>query len=266
MPPSRMRRRTPSPAIQLALLFALDLSNATNLQLTSVQPISGFSRTCFGAYSQVLPDCSFNDLLSSVGGKNGGCSVSCVSDLTGAQSDVQAACQGERASRQTVIGQMFLGSVVQFLCGDIGANPPAAGSQSSSPPSAAPSSIATPTTTMSAAAPVSSDTTSTRQTVTESASSTSSASQSVSSTATETQASQTTPTQSASATASQTASGNGPDRGEDGTATNFNGAGGGSPFDGGPGDFDGAAAAVHPSEGASLSLFLAFATMLLLLR
>ncbi|KPI38623.1 uncharacterized protein AB675_4267 [Cyphellophora attinorum] len=248
MPSSKVRRRTLSPAFQLALLFTFDLSYATNLQLTSVQPISGFSRTCFNAYSQVLPDCSFDDLLSSVGGKNGGCSVSCVSDLTGAQSD------------------MFLGSVVQFLCGDIGANPPAAGSQSSSPPSAAPSSIATPTTTMSTAAPVSSDTTSATQTVTETASSTSSASQSVSSSATETQASQTSPTQSASATASQAASGNAPDRGEDGTTTNFNGAGGGSPFDGGPGDFDGAAAAVQPSEGASMSLVLAFATMLLLLR
>lgn len=223
----------------------LALTTATNLQLTSVQPIVGFSQTCAGAYSQVLPSCSLDDLLASVGGKNGGCSVSCVSELTAAQLEVQASCQGERASRQTVIGQMFLGTIVQFVCGDgVGGGNGGAQTTAQTTPL---STMSTATPTMSTAAPVGSTTASTTTT---NAANTQSPTQT-----------QTTANVPPAATNSNNNNNNNAGNGEDGTLTNFDGSGGGSPFDGGAGEFDGAAGQLSPS-GSFVALFAAFAALL----
>ena len=239
-------------SIPLTLLSILPIISATNLQLTSVQPIVGFSAACFNAYNQRLPSCSFDDLLSSVGGKNGGCSSSCISDLLAAQVNVQASCQGERASRQTVIGQMFLGTAASFLCGDIGGGGGGGGGQSSSATqTSTAATIATPTTTMGTAAPV--DTSTTSQTV---ESTTQSPSSVVTSTTEGDQSSSTTaavPTQTANAGNNNDGNGN--------DGSNSDGAGGGSPFDAGPGS-----AAARATAGSLHLLGTAMMALILLLR
>lgn len=217
---------------RLVAISLIALTSATNLQLTSVQPIVGFSTPCFTAYSQRLPSCSFDDLKASVGGKNGGCSVACMADLTSAQTAVQRSCQGERASRQTVIGQMFLGAAVNFLCPNGAGESPSLSTQSTT------TTIAVPTTTMSTAAPVDSSTL-----VTSVASTSAQETTTAGGSTTSTQAEESSTTSDTATPSATSGANNDDDRGdgEDGNQTTFAGAGGGSPFDGGPGDFDGAA-------------------------
>jgi hypothetical protein len=225
----------------VAVLALFSLASATNLRLPQVQSIVGFSSSCFNAYNTLLPDCSLADFLGSVGGRSGGCSVSCVSQLQTLQPIVQASCQGERAGRDTVIGQMFIGSVTSFLCGNnVG------GEASSTTTTTAETSLSTASTTMSAAAPAESTSAST----TTSASSTTTTEASTTVTSDLTSLTETT---SSTTTAAQATQSNNADQGgEDGTATTFGGAGGGSPFDGGPGEFDGAAATLSMTRSLIL--------------
>lgn len=218
--------------LPLRLIALATMASATNLQLPQVQPIIGFSSSCTAAYSTRLPSCSFDDLLASVGGKNRGCSVSCISQLTELESIVQTSCQGERASRDTVIGQMFLGTVVEFLCGDdVGGGEPVATTSSTS-------GMATATTSMSTAEPV--DTTTTSETST-SAEQTTTTDTAASTRTTLASSASTTAENSSTFTAQATASNSANQGGQGDTQTTFGGSGGGSPFDGGPGEFDGAA-------------------------
>lgn len=234
----------------LPLLALAAMASATNLQLSQVQPIIGFSSSCTAAYNTRLPSCSFDDLLSSVGGRNGGCSVSCISELNDLQSTVQASCQGERAGRETVIGQMFLGTVVDFLCGNVVGGTATAGTTSSA------SSMTAATTSMSTAEPV--DTTTTSDTTTsEESTSTTDTTTAATTSAAQTSSASTASESSSSSTAQATASSAANQGGQEGS-------GGGSPFDGGPGEFDGAAPRQTLRDNPTI--FLTLLAILLLVR
>ena len=252
-----MRKPRPLSQLSLVLLSITRLTSATGLQLPTVQPIVGFSSSCISAYSARLPSCELSMLLGSVGGENGGCSVSCVSELTILQSDVQSECQGERATRETVIGQMFLGTVVDFLCGgDVGAGGSSSASQTAPQTTSSASSMTVPTTSMSEAAPIDSSTSS--ETTTSDDTTTTTEESTATSTTLTSQTSTAVTTSSATATASNSQNG----ASGDGEAT-FDGSGGGSPFDGGSSNFEGAAARLSLRD-SPLALLSALAALLLL--
>ncbi|KIW33810.1 uncharacterized protein PV07_00631 [Cladophialophora immunda] len=101
----------------LAIVFhALVQSSSATVSFPSIQAIIGFSSSCTLAYDTPVNDCDLND-FQGIGG-TGTCSNDCQSSLEASQRFVQRFCSGEQADGNSLIGQLFVGNVVDFLCGD----------------------------------------------------------------------------------------------------------------------------------------------------
>jgi hypothetical protein len=100
-------------------LLLSSLSSAAPLNLFKVQQISNFPRQCTAAYNFDISDCSASEI--SVTGKveadgKGLCSLDCIGALSVASQKLFEACQGVKASSNTLIGLFFIGQGVPYLC------------------------------------------------------------------------------------------------------------------------------------------------------
>ncbi|KAJ9602958.1 hypothetical protein H2200_012738 [Cladophialophora chaetospira] len=117
-----LRRRT-GLALSILLYTLIETSSAT-ASFSAIQPIVGFSTSCTLAYNTPVSRCDIND-FQGVGGK-GSCSADCQSSLIASQIFVQRLCAGQQADGSSVIGHLFTGDIVNFLCGDNNAAAPTA--------------------------------------------------------------------------------------------------------------------------------------------
>ncbi|KIW64217.1 hypothetical protein PV04_09168 [Phialophora macrospora] len=98
------------------LLYALVRNSSASASFSSIQPIVGFSTSCTLAYDTPVNLCE-NDDFQGIGG-TGSCSSDCQTSLAASQVFVQRRCAGQQADANSVIGHLFLGDIVDFLCGD----------------------------------------------------------------------------------------------------------------------------------------------------
>ncbi|KAK6384412.1 hypothetical protein LTS17_001975 [Exophiala oligosperma] len=73
----------------------------------------GFPKTCTKAYEATVNDCTFSE-LSLLGGT--GCSANCEIALEAAEDFVQRSCASLSAPGDSLIGQIFVGNLISFLC------------------------------------------------------------------------------------------------------------------------------------------------------
>ncbi|EXJ94222.1 hypothetical protein A1O1_02615 [Capronia coronata CBS 617.96] len=102
---------------QLALIVfchTLVRSSMATVSFPKIQPIVGFSDSCTIAYSTPVGYCKLDD-FPAIGGTDS-CSQACQQALVAAQTFVQRACQGQQAAQNSLIGQLFTGDVVNYLC------------------------------------------------------------------------------------------------------------------------------------------------------
>ncbi|KAI1624920.1 hypothetical protein EDD37DRAFT_370784 [Exophiala viscosa] len=106
----RLRGQT---ALAISLSGLIQVSIAS-ISFSDLQPISGFPSLCTKAYGTLIDSCQVSD-FPGVGG-TGSCSVNCEIALETVQIIVRRACYGEEAPADSLIGQLFIGNVVAFLC------------------------------------------------------------------------------------------------------------------------------------------------------
>ncbi|KIW98067.1 uncharacterized protein Z519_01651 [Cladophialophora bantiana CBS 173.52] len=111
-----MEVRIQHPLILVIIFYALAQSSSATVSFPSIQAIIGFSTSCTLAYDTPVNDCDINDFRG-LGG-TGSCSTDCQLSLEASQRFVQRFCSGEQADGNSLIGQLFVGNVVNFLCGD----------------------------------------------------------------------------------------------------------------------------------------------------
>ncbi|ETI21224.1 hypothetical protein G647_07569 [Cladophialophora carrionii CBS 160.54] len=98
------------------LLYAIVQTSSASASFPSIQPIVGFSTPCTLAYDTPVNLCD-NDDFQGIGGK-GSCSAACQANLVASQGFVQRLCAGQQADGNSIIGHLFSGDIVDFLCGD----------------------------------------------------------------------------------------------------------------------------------------------------
>ncbi|EXJ55666.1 hypothetical protein A1O7_08595, partial [Cladophialophora yegresii CBS 114405] len=98
------------------LLYTLFQKSSASASFPSIQPIVGFSTPCTLAYDTPVNLCD-NEDFQGIGGK-GSCSSACQANLVASQGFVQRLCAGQQADGNSIIGHLFLGDIVDFLCGD----------------------------------------------------------------------------------------------------------------------------------------------------
>ncbi|KAK5060086.1 hypothetical protein LTR84_009970 [Exophiala bonariae] len=99
----------------LACMLVIFAQDATaTFRFSDIQLIVGFSSGCTTSYQNSISNCNLND-LAGIGG-SGSCSANCQSSIRSAQSAVQRACTRETADSNSLIGKIFVGEAVDFLC------------------------------------------------------------------------------------------------------------------------------------------------------
>ncbi|KEF53071.1 uncharacterized protein A1O9_10979 [Exophiala aquamarina CBS 119918] len=96
------------------LLFIFVQDSTATFRFSDIQLVVGFSSTCTSSYQSSISNCNLND-LAGIGG-SGSCSSNCQSSIRSAQSAVQRACSRETADLNSLIGKIFVGEAVEFLC------------------------------------------------------------------------------------------------------------------------------------------------------
>ncbi|KAL8833770.1 MAG: hypothetical protein Q9176_007811 [Flavoplaca citrina] len=93
------------------LLFAHHTVASFSLNLSELQPISGFSEACTQAYNAPLTDCTISDFY-----QGSTCSPGCVAFLEDMTKRLNDECKGITAFPNTLIGMFFKRTAVQQLC------------------------------------------------------------------------------------------------------------------------------------------------------
>ncbi|KAL8992983.1 MAG: hypothetical protein Q9169_006685 [Polycauliona sp. 2 TL-2023] len=81
------------------------------INLSDLQPISGFSDACTEAYNSPLTDCTLSDFY-----QGNACSPSCVAFLEDRTQQLNDECEGITAFPDTLIGMFFKKTAVEQLC------------------------------------------------------------------------------------------------------------------------------------------------------
>ncbi|KIW21455.1 hypothetical protein PV08_02035 [Exophiala spinifera] len=237
-----MRPRLDRQAVFVTVLCGLLQVSRASISFDQIQPIFGFPSSCTKAYETTVNGCSFSE-LSLLGGS--GCSANCEIALEAAENFIQRTCAGLSAPGDSLIGQIFVGNLISFLCTPTSSPTTTAMTTAAASPSTSVSMASDTSTAKSTAASGSASTTTTTKASSASGSaattesnpsstSASSNSRSVSSSATTTTAPTTTLTTSFTSTsttsadntsASSTTQSSGSSNGNNGDS------GGGSPFD-----------------------------------
>ncbi|KAL2438664.1 hypothetical protein ABEF95_012854 [Exophiala dermatitidis] len=101
--------------LAMAIISSTLVGSATaSVSFTKIQTVVGFSDYCTKAYGTTIANCNLND-FPAIGGA-GSCSTKCEEALLSAQELVKRACQGQQAPLNSLIGQLFAGDVVSYLC------------------------------------------------------------------------------------------------------------------------------------------------------
>ncbi|KAJ4509787.1 hypothetical protein HRR83_006888 [Exophiala dermatitidis] len=106
----RIKRKLALAIISSTLVHSVTAS----VSFTKIQTVVGFSDYCTKAYGTTIANCNLND-FPAIGG-TGSCSTKCEEALLSAQELVKRACQGQQAPLNSLIGQLFAGDVVSYLC------------------------------------------------------------------------------------------------------------------------------------------------------
>ena len=93
------------------LLFARHSLASFSINLSELQPISGFSEACTQAYNAPLTDCTISDFY-----QGSTCSPGCVTFLEEMTKRLNDECKGITAIPNTLIGMFFKRTAVQQLC------------------------------------------------------------------------------------------------------------------------------------------------------
>ncbi|KAK7905726.1 hypothetical protein LTR67_000450 [Exophiala xenobiotica] len=108
-----MRTRLKGRAARATVLYGLLQVSMASISFPEIQPIMGFPQLCTKAYSTTVNDCELDE-FPLLGGS--GCSANCQIALEAAGTFIQRACASLSAPGNSLIGQIFVGNVVDFLC------------------------------------------------------------------------------------------------------------------------------------------------------
>ncbi|KIW85960.1 hypothetical protein Z517_01354 [Fonsecaea pedrosoi CBS 271.37] len=254
--------------LMLAIIFhALIRSSSASVSYPSIQAIIGFSSSCTLAYSTPVNNCDLNDFRA-IGG-TGSCSAKCQSSLETSQRLVQRLCSGEKADGSSLIGQLFVGNVVNFLCGNVDTGATLASTTQETTEATQTSTFAETSMSSTASSETSTtETSSVASTLTTSLSATASATKTTSSTSESTNQSSSTSSESTTSTLTSTSSSSESSSTSSAASSSRaansqvsgGGSGGGSPFDG---TFSSAASSHTLQLHGAILVFAALTVLLL---
>ncbi|KIW60393.1 hypothetical protein PV05_00610 [Exophiala xenobiotica] len=108
-----MRTRLKARAVLATVFYGLLQVSMASISFPEIQPIMGFPQLCTKAYSTTITDCELDE-FPLLGGS--GCSANCQIALEAAGTFIQRACASLSAPGDSLIGQIFIGNVIDFLC------------------------------------------------------------------------------------------------------------------------------------------------------